>query len=94
MTTKEKTHYPREWNKKTIENLIRLKLERFRKQDPEDIYAIIEKEHLPYENFAQLVEEGLVIYIGRKENYLMSAQIVVETMYPDQVENFKRRVRK
>lgn len=77
----------------TSEDLIRLKLERFRKQDPEDIYAIIEKERLPYESFAKLVEEGSVIYIGRKENYLTSAQVVVETIYPDRVEDFKRTFR-
>lgn len=32
----------------TAEDLIKLKLERFYKQDPEDIYAIIQKTDLPY----------------------------------------------
>lgn len=74
------------------EDLIRLKLERFKKQDPEDIYAIIEKEKFTYERFVALVTEAKEHYIGRMEEYLISAQLVVERMYPDKLENFKRTV--
>lgn len=70
------------------EDLIRLKLERFAKHDPEDIYAIIQKEKLPYERFAMLVREGKNYFIGRVEEYLVSAQLVVERMYPEKFESF------
>ena len=72
-------------------DLIRLKLERFRKQDPEDIYAIIQKEKFPYDSFAAIVQEGRIDFIGRTEEYLLSAQIVVERMYPEHLEDFKKR---
>ena len=72
------------------EDLIRLKLERFEKHDPEDIYAIIRKEKFPYERFAALVKEGKDYYIGRVEEYLVSAQLVVERMYPENFKNFSR----
>lgn len=73
------------------EDLIRLKLERFQKHDPEDIYAIIQKHKLPYERFVQLVSEGKIDFIGRVEEYLVSAQLVVERMYADKFEDFSRR---
>lgn len=98
MTAKKK--YPKEWDKHTIheillngvgaEDLIRLKLERFEKHDPEDIYAIIRKEKFPYERFAALVKEGKGYYIGRVEEYLVSAQLVVERMYPENFKDFSR----
>ncbi len=72
------------------EDLIRLKLERFAKHDPEDIYAIIQREKFPYERFAALVKEGRNLFIGRVEEYLVSAQLVVERMYPEKFENFSR----
>lgn len=73
------------------EDLIRLKLERFKKHDPEDIYAIIQKEKFPYERFVALVNEGKNDFIGRVDEYLVSAQLVVERMYPDKFEEFSRR---
>lgn len=72
------------------EDLIRLKLERFEKHDPEDIYAIIQKEKFPYERFTALVREGKDYFIGRVEEYLVSAQLVVERMYPEKFESFSR----
>lgn len=71
------------------EDLIRLKLERFRKHDPEDIYAIIQKEKFPYEKFAAIIREGKIDFVGRTEEYLLSAQLVVERMYPDRLKDFK-----
>lgn len=73
------------------EDLIRLKLERFKKHDPEDIYAIIRKENLPYERFAAIVNEGKGWFIGRVDEYLVSTQLVVERMYPDKFEEYSRR---
>ncbi len=72
------------------EDLIRLKLERFQKHDPEDIYAVIQKENFPYERFVALVQEGKGYFIGRVDEYLVSAQLVVERMYPDKFEEFIR----
>lgn len=72
------------------EDLIRLKLERFQKHDPEDIYAIIQKENLPYERFKALVREGKDYFIGRTSEYLISAQLVVERMYPSMREEFSK----
>lgn len=77
----------------TPEDLIRLKLERFRKQDPEDIYAIIQKVSLPYNRFVYLVKEGVSDFVGRRETYLLSAQVVAETMYPDKAEAFKKQLK-
>jgi hypothetical protein len=73
------------------EDLIRLKLERFKKHDPEDIYAIIRKEKFSYEQFVALVNEGKGCFVGRVEEYLVSAQLVVERMYPDKFDDFSRR---
>jgi hypothetical protein len=72
------------------EDLIRLKLERFRKHDPEDIYAIIEKEKLPFERFVDLVKEGKSYYIGRVDEYLLSARLVVERMFAERLSEFDR----
>lgn len=69
-------------------DLIKLKLERFRKHDPEDIYAIIEKMKLPFENFFSLVREMIPDFIGDTKILVLSAQIVVERMYPGRETEF------
>ncbi|HEX5033503.1 MAG TPA: hypothetical protein VFW62_03400, partial [bacterium] len=73
------------------EDLIRLKLERFRKHDPEDIYAIITAIDFPYEKFVDLVDDAKSYFIGRVEEYLTSAQLVVERMYPEKLSGFSHR---
>ncbi|MBF0492171.1 MAG: hypothetical protein HQM15_05270 [Deltaproteobacteria bacterium] len=69
-------------------DLIKLKLERFRKQDPEDIYAIIKKTRLSFEEFSQLVKEGVSYFVGRPQEYLLNASVVVEQMWPDCLKKF------
>lgn len=72
----------------TTEELIKLKLERFRKQDPEDIYAIIEKTSLSYEHYKAVVKEMLQYFVGNVRELILSALIVVEKMYADKKEDF------
>lgn len=72
----------------TPQDLIKLKLERFRKQDPEDIYAIIQKTALSYEDYKALVKNMLPDFIGNGRELLLSAKLVVERMYPEQISDF------
>lgn len=72
----------------TAEDLIKLKLERFRKQDPEDIYAIIQKIGLAYPRFKSIVQEMLIDFVGNARMLFLSALVVVERMYPEQGEDF------
>jgi hypothetical protein len=73
----------------TAEDIIKLKLERFRKQDPEDIYSIIEKISLPYERFKSIAQDMLPDFIGNPRELLLSALIVVERMYAEKQDDFK-----
>ncbi|MBI5299172.1 MAG: hypothetical protein HY877_02595 [Deltaproteobacteria bacterium] len=79
--------------KSTAEDLIKLKLERFRKQDPDDIYSIIDKTKLGYENFKNLVLEMLPYYIGNPRGVLLSASEIVERKYPSHLEDFKKQLK-
>ena len=72
----------------TPEDLIKLKLERFRKQDPEDIYAILERTRMSYEKFASLAKEMLLDFIGNPRELILSARLVIERMYPDKIREF------
>lgn len=73
----------------TAEDLIKLKLERFYKQDPEDIYAIVEKTALPYERFKDIVSDMRTDFIGNPRALLLSAMVVVETVYPQNKADFE-----
>lgn len=64
------------------EDLVQSKLERFRKQDPEDIYSVIEKTNLSYKKFKAIVKNMSSFYIGNPRELWLSAMIVVEEMYP------------
>ena len=78
----------------TTKDLIKLKLERFRKQDPEDIYAIIEHEALSFKSFRDLVFDMIPDFIGNVRELILSAQIVVEQLYAEHLDAFKEAVRK
>ncbi|MFA4972245.1 MAG: DUF6036 family nucleotidyltransferase [bacterium] len=82
-----------EVNSITAEDLIKLKLERFYKQDPEDIYAIIEKTALPYERYKAIVSDMIPDFIGNPRVFLLSAMIVVETIYPENKADFEKLLR-
>ena len=77
----------------TATDLIKLKLERFRKQDPEDIHAMIQAESVSYEQFAQCVHDMRIDYLGDVRAVLLSAQIIVEQCYADRTEDFVKRFR-
>lgn len=77
----------------TAEDLIRLKLERFRKQDPEDIYAIIQHEGIDYERFKEIAIDMLPDYIGNERELKLSALVVVEQLYADYASDFQKAVR-
>lgn len=74
----------------TPPNLIKSKLERFYKQDPEDIYATIQKIKLSYESFKALVQEMIPYFIGNPRTLLLSALIVVQIMYADNETDFRK----
>ncbi len=73
----------------TPRDLLKLKLERFYKQDPEDIYAIIKHESLSFDEFKTIANEMCLDFIGNVQQLKISAQIVVEQMWPDKAGNFK-----
>lgn len=70
------------------EDLLKLKLERFYKQDPEDIYAIIKHEAMSFEEFSSIVKDMLPDYIGNVRQLVISAQIVAEQIWPDRADEF------
>lgn len=76
----------------TPRDLLKLKLERFYKQDPEDIYAIIDHESVSFDEFKAIVADMIGYYIGNVRQLIISAQIVVEQIYPDRIEEFKREI--
>lgn len=78
----------------TPRDLIKLKLERFFKQDPEDIFAIIGALSLPYHEFLSLVQEMLLDFIGNPRGVILSAGEVVERMYPEHVVAFTEALRR
>lgn len=76
----------------TAPDLIKLKLERFYKQDPDDIYAIIQKTRMHYDAFKLLILDMLPDFIGNPRGLILSAQLVVERIFPESVEDFKKSV--
>lgn len=72
----------------TAKDLIKLKLERFYKQDPEDIYAIIRHENMSFEDFAALAADAVKDYIGNERELILSATIVVEQVWPEKAKAF------
>lgn len=74
------------------EELIKSKLERFQKQDPEDIYSIIQKTNYSYESFKDLVKEMRIDFVGAPIKLLMHARTVVEQIYPEKSEEFYKEV--
>lgn len=74
-------------------DLIKLKLERFYKQDPEDVFAIITHIRLAYLHFAEIVCDMLIDFIGNPRSVVLSAQEVVERMYPEHLGEFVQLMR-
>lgn len=74
----------------TPRDLLKLKLERFYKQDPEDIYAIIAHEAMTFDEFVAIAKDMVIDYIGNVRQLILSAQIVVEQIWPNRVDEFKK----
>lgn len=73
----------------TAPDLIRLKLERFQKHDEDDIYAILQKTKMPYDEFKNIVLDMLQYYVGNPRTLALSAQIVVDRHFPEMSQNFE-----
>lgn len=70
-------------------DLVKLKLERFQRQDPEDIYEIIDKTGLSYEAFCASFAEMQQDFVGNPARIVMAARTVVETKFPEKAEAFR-----
>lgn len=70
------------------EDLIRSKLERYQKHDADDIAAIIEREHIAYRDFEDIVRDMLTIFIGNPTPLRLSARDLVERHYAEHLETF------
>lgn len=71
-------------------DLIKTKLERFKKQDVEDVFSIIEKTNLSYREFLILVKEMSMDFIGDPDRLIMHARTVVENIFPSHQEEFRK----
>lgn len=78
----------------TAPDLIKLKLERFYKHDPEDIFAIIDHTNISYQDFRSLVKEMLTDFIGNPRGPMLSAREVTERKFPAFLEDFDREFNK
>lgn len=72
-------------------DLIKLKLERYRKQDPEDIDEIIRKTGFTYGAYRQIVSEALQNFVGNRKVFILSALLAGENHYTSaQVEGLRK----
>jgi len=72
-------------------DLIKSKLERYRKQDPTDIDKIIQKIKLSFDDFCTLASEAMKDYVGRIETFKLNILITAENHYtPEQVAQLKK----
>ena len=62
-------------------DIIRMKLERFRKQDPEDIEAIIMAGNISCDEFKAIVADMRPYFVGNPQELALSAQIIIERVY-------------
>lgn len=76
----------------TARDLVKLKLERYYKQDPGDISGIIDGAQIEYEDFKALVREMVADYIGNSRSLILSAREVVERKFSGSVVDFDREI--
>jgi uncharacterized nucleotidyltransferase DUF6036 len=69
-------------------DLLKSKLERFQKQDPQDINAIILHDKLSYTKFKQIFSEMTKFWVGHPDRLKMHARTVVEWNYPNDIADF------
>ena len=70
------------------EDLIKSKLERFKKQDSDDIMAILDKTGISYQYFKKLVKEMMLDFVGNPRSLTLSAQVIVERRYNNNLDDF------
>lgn len=76
----------------TAPDLVRLKLERFQKHDEDDIYAVLKKTKMPYDEFKNIVLDMLQYYVGNPRTLILSAQIVVDRHFPEKSKEFENTI--
>ena len=62
-------------------DLIKLKLERYRKQDPQDIDKIIQKIKMPFSEFRNLALEAVRDFVGHPRTFALSILMAAENHY-------------
>lgn len=76
-------------------DLIKLKLERFRKQDPADIEAIIKKFSIDYGRYKEIVLEAVRDYVGHPRTFCLGAlQVAANCYLSDQVKELEQLLEK
>lgn len=72
-------------------DLLKLKLERFRKQDPADIDAIIKKINLTYPDFKKLALEARADFIGNPRRFsLQILQVAADHFNGEEVQDLEK----
>ncbi|MCB1215125.1 MAG: hypothetical protein KDK66_06580 [Deltaproteobacteria bacterium] len=70
------------------EALLQSKLERYAKQDPEDLIALSKKMELSYKKFLVIFKEMIIDYVGNPDRFLIQVRDFVELVFPENLEDF------
>ena len=71
-------------------DLLKSKIERFEKQDPEDINAILDKLQMSYEELKNIFAEMLQEFVGNQDRLKIKARILVERKFSEHAPDFYR----
>lgn len=72
------------------QDLLKSKIERFEKQDPQDINAILDKLQLGYEELKKIFAEMLQDFVGNQDQLKMKARTIVERRFSEHAKDFYR----
>jgi len=70
------------------QDLLKSKIERFQKQDPADVNAILDNLKLKYADFKSLFSEMSLDYVGNLDRLKTNARIVVERRFAEMADDF------